>query len=147
MKNPIFALLILIVLATACQESSNSNNASNETNVFLDDGIVVYNFHMAIRCISCVAIEEATIKTLNTYFAEELKSGKIKQLTLNLEETANSKFAEKYEAVGSGLIITSLKNGKEKTVDLTADGFKYAENQEDKFIEIVKTNINNLLKD
>jgi hypothetical protein len=147
MKNPIFALLILIVLASACQESSKSDKTTNEANAVLEDGIVVYNFHMTIRCISCIAIEEATIKTLNTYFAEELKSGKIKQLTLNLEETDNSKFAEKYEVVGSGLMITSIKNGKETTIDLTAEGFKYAENQEDKFVEIVKTHIGNLLKE
>jgi hypothetical protein len=36
--------------------------------------------------------------------------------------------------------------GKETTIDLTGDGFKFALNKEDKFIEILKTNIENLLK-
>ena len=37
-------------------------------------------------------------------------------------------------------------NGKENVVDLTGDGFKFARNKEDRFIEILSKNITELLK-
>lgn len=108
--------------------------------------VLVYNFHVTNRCASCVAIEEGTTKTLNTYFASEMKSGRIKRYIVNVDDEANSKIAEKYQAFGSGLYVTRVFKGKEMTTDLTGDGFKFAKNKEDRFIEILKTKIAEYLK-
>jgi len=108
--------------------------------------VMVYNFHVTNRCVSCIAIEDATTKTLNTYFAEELKQGRIKRQILNVDDKVNQKISEKYEAFGSGLYITRLFNGKESTTDLTSDGFKFAKNKEDRFIGILKSKISEYLK-
>ena len=107
---------------------------------------MVYNFHITNRCASCIAIEEATTKTLKTYFPEELKQGRIKQYILNVDDEANEKISEKYQAFGSGLFVTKVYKGKETTTDMTGDGFKYARNKEEKFIEILKTKITEYLK-
>lgn len=108
--------------------------------------IMIYNFHVTNRCPSCIAIEEATIKTLNTYFAAEVKQGRIIRQIVNVDEEANSKIAEKYQAFGSGLFITRVFKGKETTTDMTGDGFKFARNKEARFIELLKTQISEYLK-
>ncbi|HNW90082.1 MAG TPA: nitrophenyl compound nitroreductase subunit ArsF family protein [Bacteroidales bacterium] len=108
--------------------------------------VLVYNFHITNRCVSCIAIEKATTKTLNTYFSSELKQGRVKQFILNVDEDANAKIAEKYQAFGSGLYVTRVFKGKETTTDLTGDGFKFAKNKEEKFIEILKNRITEYLK-
>ena len=108
--------------------------------------IVIYNFYATNRCVSCIAIEEATTKTLDTYFKSELKNGTIKLNVLCVDDEANTKLAEKYEAFGSALFVTRVYKGKETTTDLTGDGFKYAKNKQDRFIEILKNKITEYLK-
>ncbi len=108
--------------------------------------VLIYNFHVTNRCVSCIAIEDATTKTLNTYFSKEMKEGRIKRQILNVDEETNEKIAEKYQAFGSGLFITRSFKGKENTIDMTGDGFKFAKNKEEKFIELLKNNITEYLK-
>jgi len=108
--------------------------------------VIIYNFHVTNRCPSCVAIEDATTKTLNQFFANELKTSRIKRYIVNVDDEKNKQISEKYEAFGSGLLLVRDFNNKEITVDLTGDGFKYARNKEDKFINILKTKIDELLK-
>jgi hypothetical protein len=124
-----------------------SVNSLNNTNVKTElSKVLIYNFHVTNRCPSCIAIEEATTKTLNTYFTKEVKEGRIKRQILNVDDEANKTFSEKYEAFGSGIFVTRVFKGNETTTDLTGDGFKYARNKEEKFIEILKTTITNYLK-
>jgi len=108
--------------------------------------VYIYNFHVTNRCASCIAIEDATTKTLNTYFAAELKQGRIKRQIINVDDAANKEIAEKYQAFGSGLFITRSYKGKETTTDLTGDGFKFAKNKEERFVGILKTKITEYLK-
>lgn len=108
--------------------------------------VLIYNFHVTNRCVSCIAIEDATTETINAYFSTELKEGRIKRYILNVDDDVNRKIAEKYQAFGSGLFVTRVFKGKETTTDLTGDGFKYAKNKEEKFIEILKTKITEYLK-
>ena len=134
---------------TSLAEDSSSANSSEKDKSTLNANlpvVLIYNFHVTNRCVSCIAIEDATIKTLNTYFASEVKQGRIKRKSLNVNDDANKKISEKYEAFGSGLFVTRVFKGKETTTDFTGDGFKYAKNKEEKFIELLKTKISEYLK-
>ena len=134
------------VQALKTDSGSSGNIKENGSRKVAEKAIVlVYNFHVTNRCASCIAIEEATKKTLNLYFASELKQGRIKVNVLNVDDNANAAISEKYQVFGSGLIITRLLNGKETTADLTAEGFKYARSKEEKFIEILKNKISEFL--
>lgn len=124
---------------TIAQNSSDADKAELSN-------VLIYSFHVTNRCASCIAIEESVKKTLDTYFKDELKSGRIKLSVLNVDDKANEKIAEKYQAFGSGLFITRVFKGKENTTDLTGDGFKYAKNKQDKFIEVLKSKIQEYLK-
>jgi hypothetical protein len=108
--------------------------------------VKIYYFHVTNRCPSCIAIENATQKTLDTYFSKEVKNGAIKFYMLNVDEDTNKEISEKYQAFGSALFVTGIKNRKENPVDLTGDGFKFARNKEDKFISILKSEIEKALK-
>lgn len=108
--------------------------------------VLIYSFHVTNRCPGCIAIEDATKKTLNTYFSRELKEKRIKLSVLNVDDEANKSISEKYEAFGSGLFVTRVYKGKETTTDMTGEGFKYALNKEEKFIELLKTKITDYLK-
>ena len=98
--------------------------------------VCIYNFHITNRCPSCIAIEDGTTKVLNQYFSKELKSSRIKRQIINVDDDANKTISEKYQAFGSGLLLVKSLNGIETKIDLTGDGFKYAKNKEEKFIEI-----------
>ncbi len=108
--------------------------------------LLIQNFHLTNRCATCRAIEAAARKTLETYFKNEITEGRIVFSVIDVDDEANSKIAEKYQAAGSGLFVTKLFKGKEETKDLTDDAFSYARNEEAKFIEIIKAQISEYLK-
>jgi hypothetical protein len=131
-------------------DTLSSTGSQKKDQVSINKGdlpkVEIYNFHVTNRCASCIAIEEATTKTLNNYFANEMKQGRIKRQILNVDDNANKTVSEKYQAFGSSVFVTRIFKGKETTTDLTGDGFKYAKNKEEKFIEILKNTISGYLK-
>ena len=106
---------------------------------------IVY-FHSERRCPTCVSIEDNTKKTLNTYFASQLKDGTITFQSLNVEEAENQKMVEKYQADGSSLYLTRVTGSKETNTDFTNFAFSYSRNQADKFIAGLKAEIEKNLK-
>ncbi len=106
---------------------------------------VIY-FHSERRCPTCISIEDNTKKTLNTYFAKELKEGTITLQTLNLDDEKNLKLVEKYEADGSSLFLIKVKGTMESTTNFTNFAFSYSRNQPEKFIAGLKAEIEKNLK-
>jgi len=106
---------------------------------------IIY-FHSERRCPTCVSIEDNTKKTLNTYFASQLKDGTITFQSLNVEEAENQKMVEKYQADGSSLYLTKVTGSKETNTDFTNFAFSYSRNQADKFIAGLKAEIEKNLK-
>lgn len=106
---------------------------------------IVY-FHSERRCPTCISIEDNTKKTLNTYFASQMKDGTITFQILNVEEDKNQKMVEKYEAEGSSLFLTKVSGSKETNTDFTNFAFSYSRNQADKFIAGLKAEIEKNLK-
>lgn len=127
---------------------TQTNVTDAEKNISVGDSpkINIYNFYVTNRCPSCIAIEDATTKTLKTYFSKELKEGRIKRSIVNVDDEANKAIIEKYEVFGSGLLVVKSFQGKETLVDMTGDGFKYAKNKEEKFVEILKKQVEEFLK-
>ncbi len=93
-----------------------------------------------------MAIEDNTKKTLDTYFANQVKNGTVKMSVINVDEDKNKALSEKYEATGSALFLTKTLNGKESKTDMTDFAFSYARNNPEKFMSGLKDKINELLK-
>jgi hypothetical protein len=108
--------------------------------------LYIYNFHSTRRCVSCVAIENTTTQALETYFQKEVEEGRIKRFIINVDEKENKKLVEKYEVYGTALYLVRSFKGKENTIDLTAEGFKYAKNKPEKLLEVLKEKISENLK-
>ena len=106
---------------------------------------IVY-FHAQHRCPTCISIEDNTKKTLNTYFAQQVKDGTISFKVLNVEDKKNLKLVEKYQAEGSALYLTHVVNKKETTTDFTNFAFSYSRNEPGKFISGLKAEIEKCLK-
>ena len=67
--------------------------------------IEVYHFHATSQCVTCKTVGANAEATENTYFTNELKSGKLVFAHINIDLPENKALVEKYEAKGSSLII------------------------------------------
>lgn len=121
MKNfSILSALAVSLFLFSCTGKAQNKTATNQAK---ENSIEVIDFHSTNRCMTCKAIESNTKYTLDTYFADELKSGKIVFKIVNVDKKENEQFAEKFEATGTSLFLNVIKDGKEKHVDLTNFAF------------------------
>jgi hypothetical protein len=75
--------------------------------------VAVVYFHRTQRCASCIEAERLTRKTLDTYFADRLKSGGMSLVVADVQKPQNAALARKYEASGSSLYLGILNGGVE----------------------------------
>jgi hypothetical protein len=133
----LFALNISLFTVNAVESAKDDVNM-----VILAPKVEVYYFHFTRRCGACVAIEEETQKALSQYFPEELKTGIIVFKSINIDESNSKALVEKYNIGGQALIVISGS----KKVDLTKEGFMYAQSNPDKFKQIIKSTIDPFLE-
>jgi hypothetical protein len=126
-KKYFFAILILVITSSVLIISGCLTN--QETNSISDikiepstiQKIEVFHFHGTQQCYSCKTVGEYADETLNTYFAEELKSGKIVFKHINYDLPENSAVVAEYGATGSSLWLgVYAENGfhKEENVNV-----------------------------
>lgn len=99
-------VLILCLVITACtikEDSTGSKNLSIAQDIV--EKVEVYHFHGTNQCSSCIAVGKLAEETVNTYFAEELKSGKVAFAHINFDLPENKELATKYGVTGSSLWI------------------------------------------
>lgn len=77
--------------------------------------LVVYYFHTNYRCHSCTMIEKLTKQAINTGFADQLKAGRVKFESVNVEEAGNEHFTEEYKLYTKSVILSDRKNGEEQS--------------------------------
>jgi hypothetical protein len=119
------------------------HSASEMPSDLADRGEVVY-FHRAQRCSGCLYAEAGTRYTLETYFADELSSGKLTFRVLNVEDEGNAGIAEKYGAYTSSLFINTIRDGTDHIEEVTEIWFFLGEDKA--FVEVVKSKIEKSLK-
>ena len=130
-KNAIVILLMVISMSVVAQNTTKLK--------------VIY-FHLEHRCSTCISIEENTKKTLDTYFATQLKDGTITFQVYNVDDEKNLSLVEKYQADGSSLFLTQVNDTKENTTNFTNFAFSYSRNEAEKFISGLKEEIEKNLK-
>ncbi|MCI2227697.1 nitrophenyl compound nitroreductase subunit ArsF family protein [Polaribacter sp. MSW13] len=136
------AVLTIGILLTSCSKQNKSNVKHLDNSI---SKIEVIDFHSTHRCMTCKAIEANTKYTLDTYFSKELKEDKVTFQVINVDEKANEKIAEKFEASGTSLILNVIKNGKETQINLTDFAFMEGNNK-DLFSKELKAKIEAELK-
>ncbi|OGN96010.1 MAG: hypothetical protein A2Z77_08265 [Chloroflexi bacterium RBG_13_51_36] len=107
---PIVLVGLAVWLILAYGASSATPPPSGNSTGPADRVDIVY-FHRTARCYSCRWLEAGTNYTVNTYFADELTSGRLTFQVINIDDEANADIAEKYGAYGSQLFINTIKDG------------------------------------
>jgi len=139
-KTLTLGLFVLLMMGSifGCNAQTSENK---ESNVILNDNIEIYYFHFSKRCATCNAVESETKLALEKLYGEKLKEVEISFTSLNLDIENDKKIAETLKISGQTLLLVK----GDKQVNLTNDGFMNARNNPQKFHEILKTQIDNLL--
>ena len=78
------------------------------------DVIVVYYFHKTARCPSCITLERVTRESVESAFEKELKNGRIKLISIDIDKKENEHFANDYNLEFQSVIISDVREGKER---------------------------------
>ena len=73
--------------------------------------IEVYHFHGTNQCYSCKTVGAYAEETLNTFFADELESGKIVFGHINGDLPENQELVKKYEVASASFKVTAATEG------------------------------------
>jgi len=111
-------ILFLVILALFVAGCSNNpqidGNAVGDANPVVNiDKLEIYHFHGTNQCYSCKTVGAYAEETVNTFFADELKSGKIVFGHINGELPENQDLVEKYGVTSASLWLgTYAKDGQ-----------------------------------
>jgi len=124
-------------------ESSGSSTVTPPTEEPLGppDRVDVVYFHRPQRCKTCICFEERISYVVNTYFQEELASGKLTFEILNLGDEENALIASKYCAISSQLFINTVSEGVDHIEDIQEIWDWGCTKNEEGFDEAVRTTI------
>jgi len=125
------SLLVLIISITSCVNNAPKENHSSAKAV--DNSVTkieLIDFYGTHRCVTCKSIEANAMYTVNTFFANEQKDGKLVFKTINVDDPINYSVAESFQASGTALFLNIIKDGKEKHVNLTNFAFSNGKNKE-----------------
>lgn len=141
MKNTLFLIPIFLLAFLSCQaQVKTETNVNTSSNTEIKNKIQVLEFFGKRRCTSCMNIEKNTKLTLNTHFADELKSGKVEFKMINFDLSENEKIVDKYEAYGTSLYLVTVIGEKETVMDLSSFAFLNNANDE-KYTQKLKEKI------
>ncbi|MEM4259417.1 MAG: nitrophenyl compound nitroreductase subunit ArsF family protein, partial [Candidatus Pacearchaeota archaeon] len=106
-------IVVILLLIITIPKYFTENVTASGTKISGDiSKIEVYHFHATNQCYSCKTVGAYAEETINTYFSNELKSGKIVFGHINVDLPENKALVDKYEAKGASLLIgTSYKDG------------------------------------
>ena len=136
---PIVLVCLAVWLIVAYGTSPATPPASNNSSGPADRVDVVY-FHRTQRCSTCTYAEEGTLYTLETYFADELASGKVTFQSINVQDEANADIVEKYNnASYLTLCINTVRDGTDHIEAVTDIWLVIGDDEA--FVEIVKSKI------
>jgi hypothetical protein len=100
------------------------------------DYVELVYFHRTKQCYSCRYAGDTTKYTVETYFADELASGKLVFKKVDVQDKANASIVERYGAYGSSLFINDIVNGIDHIEPVT--DIWYNVGKDEKFIKVVK---------
>jgi len=131
------AFIFLLQILSCDAQQSKSNKVDTKS-----DKIEAYYFHFTARCYTCRNVEAKAKESIETLYPELIQKGKISFQSINLDDESSKALAEKLNVYGQTLLIVK----GDKKVNLTNEGFMYANSEPDKLKSIIKAKIDELLK-
>jgi hypothetical protein len=110
--------------------TGNAIIASNSAEINIDK-LEIYHFHGTHQCYSCITVGDYAEETVNTYFADELKSGKIVFGHINGELPENKDLVIKYGVTSASLWLgTYTRDGQFSAEQNTNVWYKISNKEE-----------------
>jgi hypothetical protein len=129
------AVWLIVAYGTSPATPPASNNSSGPA-----DRVEVVYFHRTQRCSTCIYAEEGTRYTLETYFKDELASGKVTFQSINVQDEANADIVEKYNNASYLTLCINTVRGGTDHIEAVTDIWLVIGNDE-AFVEIVKSEV------
>lgn len=110
-----FIILITVSLTAGCTGNPNLPASEEEPEPILSsevsytgqdvEKIELFHFHGKSQCVSCVTLGDLAEETVNTYYSEELGSGRLVFGHIDVSLPENREVFEQYGPTGSSLWI------------------------------------------
>ena len=137
-------IILLVTVLIACQPANKKANTTVAANT-APGTVDVYYFHQTKGCKTCKAVG-ALSKELVSETYEKQNNKSVAYHDVNISLTENKALADKFEVSWSGLCLLAHTTKGDVSEDLTDVAFMYALNNPDTLEQILKTKINNYLK-
>ena len=126
----------MAIMMVFIQFSCNGQTAQKQTGTGseITSQVGVYYFHFTRRCSTCIAVEENSKKAVEELYPEQVKTGEYFFKGINLDEESSKDIAKE---LGVGMQTLLVVHG-DKKVDITGEGFMYAQEYEKLKAEIEK---------
>lgn len=112
------AVAVLALIVVAVFSNSQPQGAAAATAPIQNaDRIDVVYFHRTERCDSCLWAGQMSRKTVESYFAAELASGRVTFQEVDVQKPENRALAYKFRASGSQLFLNYVGGGKDNIVE------------------------------
>lgn len=142
-KVRLCSLLAILILSAgilcACSSPAQPPTPSPEPGDDAATVVEVVYFHRSQRCAGCHYAEDATRYTIETYFGDEVASGKVVFKVLDVQDKANAAIVEKYGAYTSSLFINEVRDGIDHIEEVT--GIWFLLGNDEAFVNLVKGEI------
>ncbi len=141
-----FLLIILVAgMLCACGSPAPEVPSTSDTPSGSANRVEVIYFHRAQRCYSCVYAETGVRYTVETYFRDELTSGKVIFEAVNVEDKENANIVKKYGAFTSSLFINTIRDGADHIEEVTDIWFVLG--KDEAFVNAVRDKIERSLEE
>ena len=137
-------LLVCLALSLMVGCASSTTPPPSDTSLGPADRVDVVYFHRTQRCPRCIHAEESINYTVETYFADELASGKVTFQVLNLQDEENAAIVNKYGAYTSSLFINTIRDGTDHIEEVAYIWLLLDDHEA--FVEAVRSKIEKSLK-
>jgi len=144
----VLSVIFSVILISGCvnngQKTIENNSSAEYTSTsFNVEKVEIIHFHGTHQCYSCITVGSLAEETVNTYFSEELKSGKVTFAHVNAELPENRELVLKYNVTSASLWIGVYDNNgfhPEQNVNVW-----YKINNKDDYMSYLKGIIENRL--
>lgn len=77
-----------------------------------DDGVVLYYFHLNVRCTTCRDMEQYARELVADRFGSHVVAGRLHWMPVNVQQPANRHFVSDFKALTRSLVLERRQGGR-----------------------------------
>jgi hypothetical protein len=117
------------VLAEVTSVSPESVAAASEAPAGQERQVVLYYFHGARRCKTCLSMEANALAVVESEFAAAVDSGALVWKVVNYDEPENDHFIKDFKLVSSSLVLVETQGGEQVRFSVLHDAWSLARDE------------------